>query len=76
MLGVKPKSALEQTKEWSPVLAHRCTVEAYRIIERFLETSERPLKDWGALATARMPDVSRKLSVGSKYWNPDDRIGG
>jgi len=45
-----PSTPLEDKKEILAVLAHRGTVKAYRIIERFLETAEQALADWGVLA--------------------------
>ncbi|MFC1982271.1 hypothetical protein ACFLV5_00540 [Chloroflexota bacterium] len=45
-----PSTSPEDKKETLAVLAHRGTLEAYRTIERFLETAEHALKDWGMLA--------------------------
>ncbi len=45
-----PGTSLEDKKETLAVLAHRGTLEAYRTIERFLETAEQALEAWGVLA--------------------------
>ncbi len=45
-----PSAPLDHKKETLAVLAHRGTLEAYKTIEKFLETSEQALKDWGILA--------------------------
>ena len=45
-----PGTPLENKKEALAVLAHRGTIEAYRTIERFLETAEQTLEAWGLLA--------------------------
>jgi len=45
-----PSASLEDKKETLAVLAHRGTLEAYRTIERFLETAEQTLETWGVLA--------------------------
>ena len=45
-----PNTPPKDKKEILAVLAHRGTVKAYRIIERFLETAEQALVDWGVLA--------------------------
>lgn len=41
---------LEEKKETLAILAHRGTVESYRIIERYLEAAEQELEDWSVLA--------------------------
>jgi len=41
---------LKDKRETLAVLAHRGTLEAYRTIERFLETAEQTLEAWGVLA--------------------------
>ena len=46
----RPSTSLEEKKKTLAVLAHRGTLEAYRTIEKFLETGEQALKDWGILA--------------------------
>ena len=45
-----PGTPLEDKKETLAVLAHQGTLEAYRTIERFLETAEQALEAWGVLA--------------------------
>ena len=45
-----PSITPEDKKETLAVLAHRGTLEAYRTIERFLETKEPALETWGVLA--------------------------
>ena len=45
-----PSTSLQDKKETLAVLAHRGTLEAYRTIERFLETADKALEVWGILA--------------------------
>jgi len=45
-----PNTTLDYKKETLAILAHRGTLETYRIIEKFLETAEEPLEAWGVLA--------------------------
>jgi hypothetical protein len=45
-----PNTTLDYKKKTLAILAHRGTLEAYRAIERFLETAEKPLEAWGVLA--------------------------
>jgi hypothetical protein len=45
-----PSTPLEEKKETLTILAHRGTVESYRTIERYLETTEQELEGWSVLA--------------------------
>jgi hypothetical protein len=45
-----PNTSFENKKETLAILAHQGTLEAYKNIERFLETKEESLEGWAALA--------------------------